>query len=1492
MKFLMITHPRDGQLSTIVRLTEAANRQSYVFQDLESDLGRKSIWSAKAAQNILKTFIWWIIVWLLTALSPIAASAQTFTVTLNNISFIDGSTATGTFTFDANTKIISNSTVVLSGSPVGLVKMMDNTDSQILFHNDPGTTPAQFVEFVLLNQTPTSSCSLGNNCGASYLSLTLPALPTSPGSYPLICGICDNDPNENTSTSSDNLPSSGSAINTRGFFTVDDPNAMQGKLEGVGNCGCGVSSTGSMPVGEPIDIASGNMSYQITDYTTVGENPLIFARYYNSRALPSPSASLGPNWRSTFDRYLMLSSSSVVADRADGRQLTFSLHGATWISDSDVDVSLTNSGATWTLTDHDDTVETYTAMTAAQAQLNVIRIRNGYTQTLRYNGGNQLISVTDSYNRALALAYSNGLLSTLTTPDNNSFVYAYNPNNTLSFVASPVDVNGGATYSYFYENSSLPAALTGIADRYGERINTWTYDDLGRGLTSSQGGPNLNAGLTTITYDDTTGARTATNALGVTDTYTFTKLQSVPKITQISRATTGTTPAMTRTFSYDANGYLASQTDWNGNQTTHVNDAHGQPTTINEAVGTPVARTTTIAYDTTFVHLPATIATPGLTTSFTYDTSGNVLKKTLTDTTTTTVPYSTKGQTRIWTFTYDATGHVLTVKNPRTDVNATTRFTHDSSGALATITNPLNQVTHITAHTGGGYPLTVTDPNGVATALTYDGQMRVTSRSVNTSAGALTTQYSYWFGDLLFSVKPPDGSELDTSPDTALRPVNLVDAYGNAITYGLDALGDRTQINTTDSTQALTRQHSATFDALGRKLTDVGGAGQTVSFTYDNNGNPLSVTDPLGHQTTQVFDALNRLIKITDANNGVSATSYDAHDRPVSVTDLNGNVTAFVYDGFGEVIQQVSPDSGTTIYRYDADGNLTQKTDAAGVVTNHLYDKLDRMLTTTYPADATLNVSYAYDQVGHGFGIGRLTSLNDAGGSLNRSYDERGNLSSEKRVTGGKTLTSSYSYDKASRIASITYPSGATVSYTRDLTGNVVAMPFSAVNADAQFVGWFAHLPFGPLSSINYNNGDLARFAFDADYRLTTLAYNTFQNAPYFTWTYAYDAADNVSSITDSIASANGQIFGYDVLNRLTSAASSGTYGSLAWAYDKNGNLISRTAGSVAANYTYTAGTNRLSGATWPSNGETFSYTPTGNISGVTQNGSAIFTGTYNKANRLKSVTSVPLAISSMIYDDFGKRLSKANPGSTPTIFIYDLDGNLIEENNNGAVTDYIYVDGINVANWQPSQKHLYMINFDRLGTPLIGRDEFGLTNWAAFSQPYGAMTQTVATGQFSGPVTQNLRLPGQYFDGETGLHYNGFRDYMPALGRYLESDLIGLAGGLNTYAYAVGNPTTNIDQSGLEPKGLLNITNRNHAAEQLIQLYDNPTPQQSASQGEQCKIILDRANTATKQLQVLAAGAKAGAIELLSPPPSSVEEGLISLEISGIQAANEKNKK
>jgi RHS repeat-associated protein len=114
------------------------------------------------------------------------------------------------------------------------------------------------------------------------------------------------------------------------------------------------------------------------------------------------------------------------------------------------------------------------------------------------------------------------------------------------------------------------------------------------------------------------------------------------------------------------------------------------------------------------------------------------------------------------------------------------------------------------------------------------------------------------------------------------------------------------------------------------------------------------------------------------------------------------------------------------------------------------------------------------------------------------------------------------------------------------------------------------------------------------------------------------------------------------------------------------------------------------------------------------------------------------------------------------------------------------------VAVLLPDTGALFFLQGDRLDTPQFATDSSARAEWKANYQPFGAVGPVILN------LAQNLRLPGQYADQDTGYYHNGFRDYDPSLGRYVQSDPIGLLGGLNAYAYAGGNPLRNIDPLGL----------------------------------------------------------------------------------------------
>ncbi len=1160
--------------------------------------------------------------------------------------------------------------------------------------------------------------------------------------------------------------------------------------------------TGGASAGEPIDLASGNMYFGVTDYKTAGAvNQLTFTRSYNSGWMNNYISMLGRKWSTNYDSFIeVISSTRVIAVRPGGQQIGFNYVGSAWVTDSDVDMTLTKSGSTWTLTDAVNTVETYTTTSGSFVLVDSITQRNGYAQTMTYNGSKQLTAVTDSYSRTLGFGYTSGRLTSLTTPESNVFTYTYNVNDMLEYVISPAEPPSVYTSRYLYTDPLNSYFMTAEYNRYGDAINEWTYDSYGRAITSSQGGSGLDANLTTVAYDDTNGERTVTNALGVADTFSFSTSQYVRKVSGISRAATATTPSMSRSFTYDNNGYMNSQTDWNGVSTTYVNNAKGNPTTINEAVGTGAARTTTIAYNSTWPELPDTITVPGLTTTFTYDGSGNMLTRTGTDTTTQTVPYSTNGQTRTWTYTYNGTGQVLTVTNPRTDLTATTTFTY-SSGGLASITNALSQATSISSRTAGGYPLTVVDPNGVTTTLTYDGNMRLLTRNLSTAGGTRTTTYEYWSDDLIYLITQPDGTEWYWLYDYAQR---LIDTgpLDDSMTFTLNALGKPVLTEYFRlPTSTLTQERSATYDALNRKLTDTNGVNKTTTYTYDDTGNLLTATDPLSNTNTYTYDALNRRDTITDANSATTTIAYDARSRVTSVTDAYSAVTSYVYNGFGDVIQVTTPPymAVPTVYVYDKMGNLTQKTDAESIVANYTYDALNRQLTATYPASSGENVAFTYDQSGHGKGIGRLTTFTDASGSGSRDYDERGNVTVDSRTHGAVTLTTSYAYNANGWLSSITYPSGAVQGYTYDDAGKIAGLAFASGLTTA--TGTATHMPFGGLETLAGYTTDTA-YTYDLAGRMTA-ALGQYSSTTLMDWAYDYDDASNVILADNALTSANTQEFWYFATNRLESTAWGWGIGGHDYRYDNVGNMNDdkRRVSSVVVDelvYTNEPG-NRISNIydSATTTNHAITTNQNGSITGISPAfaSNTIDSLVYNNAGRLAQVKNGGTTIGSYTYDAFGLRRVKTLSASG-RLYVYGLNGELLSETDASGtpISDYIYVDGRLVAVWTPGTSLLASVQTDRMMVPNVATDGAGAVTWSAEFEPFGKTRNLTASG-----TTINLRLPGQYYDAESGYYYNIFRTYNPQWGRYLEEDPIGLAGGLNLRSYVGNMPTRYTDFLGLK---------------------------------------------------------------------------------------------
>lgn len=753
-------------------------------------------------------------------------------------------------------------------------------------------------------------------------------------------------------------------------------------------------------------------------------------------------------------------------------------------------------------------------------------------------------------------------------------------------------------------------------------------------------------------------------------------------------------------------------------------------------------------------------------------------------------------------YTYNTAGQILTEDGPRTDVNDVTTYTYDASGNRATMTNALGHMVSYTSYDGMGRLLSVTDANGIISNFTYNDRGWLLSSTVKhptDSSLDSTTTYTYDPVGLMLTMTLPNGYQLGYEYDDARRLTAIKNLAGERIEYTLDAAGNRTQQKIKNSSSAIVYSVAQAFDELSRVMSITGNHSQNEQHKYDANDNKTEIVDGRANKTRQTYDALNRITKVIDPALKETGFTYDTQDRVKTVTDARGNITTYNYDGLGNLISLSSPDTGVTRYSYDAAGNRTSMIDARGVVVNYTYDALNRLTAVSYPAASAENVTYTYDDIASGnYGLGRLTKVAIGSTSVAYVYNHLGLISKKTTVVNSLSRSTSYTYDTAGNLASMTYPSGRVVNYVRDSAGRVQAVKtkINASAAEQTVVSAVSYLPFGPTKSFTYGNGLTHTITFDSDYRLTDIVLGGLMVR-----NYSYDAADNITKITDGVSSTKTQDFTYDNLDRLTSA--NGTYGYQAFSYDSVGNrtgfLADNGAGILSDTYSYESTSNRLSridktSAGVASGARTFTYDNAGNrIQGTGEDG-IDQAYTYNNTNRLNTTKVNASLVGTYAYNALGQRVSKTYADNSKELFHYDEVGQLIAVTNaSGAVQrEYIY-NGNTLVGYINAGVLVYVHN-DHHNTPQVITAQNQSVLWMADYEPFGK-----AKLNANNTIAFSARFPGQYLDSETGIYYNYFRDYDPSIGSYIESDPIGLGGGINTYAYVDGNPLMFTDPFGLE---------------------------------------------------------------------------------------------
>ncbi|MBP9091257.1 hypothetical protein KBI23_09520 [bacterium] len=695
---------------------------------------------------------------------------------------------------------------------------------------------------------------------------------------------------------------------------------------------------------------------------------------------------------------------------------------------------------------------------------------------------------------------------------------------------------------------------------------------------------------------------------------------------------------------------------------------------------------------------------------------------------------------RVTSMSYDGTtGTLLTVTAP----------------AIAGVGTPVMTMTY----NARGQCLTVTDPSGMVVKNTYHATLEtLTSTVVDFGVGLLnlSTNFGYDAVGNATTYQDPMGNTVTIAYDAIQRVTQLTAPspfnYVTKFTYNKN--GDRTKVERETGDAAAPWQTStATYSAESLLLTAVDPLGRTTTAEYDNLKRLWKVTDAASRLVVKTYDDANRLSTVTDPTSTVCQTyTYTDDDKVASFEDARGNLTQYTFDGFNRPDKTIYMDGtfeqATT---YDANSNpatiLLRKDHPTAPIHRYkidlTYDELNRVKTKVVTDDAaTATTTNSYDIAG------RLTNIN---------------------LSGSVFGTGNYQkfFDTAGRFYKEDYPDAKAVTHVLDANGNITKTTYP----DGSYFVDRVYDELNRLTDIKLNGSGTSavQFQYDKLSRRTKLVY---ENGAETSYAFQYD-----NSLTDLVQAFVGSdvalSYGFDVVSQMSSQSAS----------DPQFNWHP----SVAGTSTYSAANSLDQYGTI--GGVSQSYDASGCL---TNDGS--FTYIFNTENMLTQVKNAAgsSVISSYLYDPMQRQVQKL-VGSVKTNFYYsgfqrlaDYDGTADTLQNR-----YVYGTGLDEVLVQvASAGTKTYFHHNNQGSVIATTNSAGAV---VDRYKYGPFGESAAlTGTTHG-------YTGQRYDAETGLYYYKMRYYSPSVGRFLQPDPIGMAGGINLYAYVGNSPLVSADPLGLE---------------------------------------------------------------------------------------------
>jgi RHS repeat-associated protein len=690
----------------------------------------------------------------------------------------------------------------------------------------------------------------------------------------------------------------------------------------------------------------------------------------------------------------------------------------------------------------------------------------------------------------------------------------------------------------------------------------------------------------------------------------------------------------------------------------------------------------------------------------------------------------------------------------------TTRYTYDARGNVTSVTYPDGAMVR-TQYNQHDQPAVATDANGHQWEWRYDERGELVERTDPTGA---STTYRYNEQGQLVEAVNALGHSTHLRYDQYDNIAHIVRLNGAIYSRLYDQLGRLLEL-----TDAAGNKQRRQYDRAGQLVSLQEPSGRQLFLTYDGEANVVRAKD--GEQEVEFdYTIINRLARRRQAGQEVRF-AYDREARLIGVTNERNQQYRFVLDAVGRVLVEESFDGLVRRYERDAEGQVIKVLRPENRSTSYTYNEVRKLTAVAY-SDGTRE-EYAYDAVG-----ALLEARNDEA-TIYLTRDPLGRVIREMR--GSYSIDQAY--DRSGQRTSLSSSLGATLQVAYDALGGVASMAAGPWQAD------FLRDAQG-LEIQRRLSGLQTSWQRDATGRpieQQVLARNGDGRQRQYSWR----GADRLTEITDSLTGYTH--FDYNAFGCLTASRYADGTTDLRLP-DLVGNLFRAASQQDRA---YGPG-GRLLGA----DGTTYHYDAEGNLLKKRTAAGQVWQYQWSGAGRLQAVIRPDGYAVYFTYDALGRRLSKQYRGRT-THWLWDGDKPLHEwttleldgrADNAADVITWLFEENTFAPLAKLAGKQAYNIVADHLGTPLEMYDSTGQKRWLAQLDGYGAVRQGRGAAQDC-----PFRQQGQYEDVETGLYYNRFRYYDPAIGLYISQDPAKLQGGAKLYSY-VDNPNAQIDPYGLFP--------------------------------------------------------------------------------------------